>query len=247
MNGRGIGQFRTIEWNGKNEIRLDRPWTVAPDATSVVDVLLLPHDIIAYANDFEDASVGVQLYGATYNFVVDGNTSNRGGGFWGYATYYKTGPRYPVRIWKHLAPMYFSQIIDNKVIDGYVYEQGPMTGNIDLSGMIGLAANPWKPEDMSITLGYGIVVQRNQLYNDSPIVLRTGFLDPEAPAEPLIRDSLIEGNLVESVDNGIQIGPGTKNIVLRKNKFHDVGHPVLDHGLDTLNMDAVAGQVTKRK
>lgn len=238
VNGRGIGQFRTIEWNGKNEIRVDTPWTVTPDATSVVDVLLLPRDIIAYANDFEDSSVGVQLYGATYNFVVDGNTSNRGGGFYGYATYYKTGPRYPERIQKHLAPMYFPQFIDNKVIDGYVYEQGPTTGNIDIGGMIGLAANPWKPDDMSITLGYGIVVQRNHLYNDSRIVLRTGFQAPAEPTEPLIRDSLIEDNQVESVDEGIEIGPGTQNIVLRKNSFHDVGRQVLDHGLNTLDVDA---------
>ena len=247
VNGRGIGQYRTIEWNSKSEIRLDKAWTVAPDATSVIDVLLLPHDIIAYANDFEDASVGVQLYGATYNFVVDGNTSNRGGGFWGYATYYKAGPGYPERIQKHLAPMYFPQFIDNKVIDGYVYEQGPTTGNIDISGMIGLAANPWKPDDMSITLGYGIVVQRNHLCNDSQIVLRTGFQAPAEPAEPLIRDSLIEGNEVESVDEGIAIGPGTQNIVLRKNSFNDVRREVLDHGLNTLNVDAGASSAAGGK
>lgn len=233
VGGRGIGQLRTITQSGPDEIHLDRPWTVKPDASSVVDVLDLPHDVITYANDFHDSSVAVQLYGATYNFIVDGNTSLRGGGFWGYATYYMPGKRYQPRIWNHFAPMYYAQFINNKILDGYVYEQGPSTGSVNIGGMIGLAANPWLPEGMSVSLGFGTVIKDNVMWNNSPVVLRTGFQEPAEPREPAIRYALIEGNQFDSVNDAIQIGPGTDQIVIRNNEFKDVVRHVVDHGAGT--------------
>lgn len=234
VGGRGIGQLRTIVTNHADDVKPDRPWIVPPDSTSVLDIAYIPHDIIAFANDFHDSSVAVQLYGATYNFIVDGNNSTRGGGFWGYASYYSPGPRYQQKLWNHLAPMYYAQFLNNRVLDGYVYEQGPSTGSIGLGGMIGLVVNPWAPENMSIELGFGIVIQRNELDDAASIVVRTGMQEPQEPVVPVISNVLVEDNRITAVKSALMIGPGTDGVVLHNNRFEGVVHPLIDRGRNTV-------------
>lgn len=226
VSGRGLGQVRTITGNDGADLQLDSAWSAAPDATSVADLLFLPHEVIVYDNDFRDSSVSVQLYGASYDFVVDHNTSTRAGGFWGYATFYAPIPKYQPKIWNHLAPMFFPQFLHNTVNDGFVYHQGPMTGGADVGGMIGLAANPWNPEGMPVAVGYGLVIRGNTLANHASIIVRTGFDEPAAPPSPVIHQALIEGNSLQRTATGIAVGPGTDGVVVRENSFAEVATPV---------------------
>lgn len=237
VGGRGIGQFRTIVKSKPNEVHLDYPWLVEPDASSVVEIFYLPHDVIAFANEFHDSSVAVQLYGASYNFIVDGNTSTRGGGFWGYASYYPSGQQYQQKLWNHMAPMYYAQFLNNRVLDGYVYEQGPSTGNIGLGGMIGLVANPWTPQGMSIEVGFGIVIENNELNDAASIVVRTGIQDAQVSSVPIIHNVLVEGNRITAVKSGILIGPGTDGVVLRNNQTDQVVRLLVDRGQNTVTVN----------
>src|SRR5437867_3105691 len=82
VSGRGAGQYRQVEDNDAQGIRVARDWDVEPDGTSVVLLHRLMGHCIFHRNSAEDASVLLQVWGALYDCTFDGNTAVRTQGVW---------------------------------------------------------------------------------------------------------------------------------------------------------------------
>jgi hypothetical protein len=235
--GKGIGQCRTVVTNETAQAVMDRPWDILPDATSVFSVATLPRDIIVYDNDAQDASVGVQLWGAAYNFVIDGNHSLRAGGFWGAGG--MRGSAVPPKgkgNYQPASPIYFAQFLNDRVDDGFVYDQGPSDGNVSLA-LIGLITGVDRGEGIPVMSSLGTIIRNNRLENRARIALRTGYSGPASATQGnVIADSLIEGNTMKEGPLGIEIGAGISGIVLRNNRFERVAIPIRDDGATTVKV-----------
>lgn len=78
--GRGLGQWRRVAAcdPAARELRVDRPWRVAPDATSVAVVMNGLIDTVFVNNSETDCGKGLYLYGAgAVNCVVDRHLCDR--------------------------------------------------------------------------------------------------------------------------------------------------------------------------
>jgi hypothetical protein len=101
VSGKGFGQSRRIASIAGNTVTVEEPFTVAPDTSSMISLGTAVNHMVAYENYFDgrprgpeeistgerNASAGVEVYGAGFNVVVDGNTChelNTGTGSWNY-------------------------------------------------------------------------------------------------------------------------------------------------------------------
>ena len=83
-DGRGVGQTREItSMKGYEDLTIDRPFDIAPDATSLFVIVAERKHLIYVDNDIEDAGVAIQLYGGVTDCVVARNRCRRAGGFHG--------------------------------------------------------------------------------------------------------------------------------------------------------------------
>ena len=83
-DGRGAGQTREIvSMKSYGDLEIDRPFELAPDATSLFVVVAERKHLIYVDNDTEDAGVAIQLYGGVTDCVVARNRCRRAGGFHG--------------------------------------------------------------------------------------------------------------------------------------------------------------------
>lgn len=86
VGGKGIGQVRRIiDFDpATGTIVVDRPWNVTPDTKSIVSVGFLADKVVVYRNSIDGkveqvtqaqhtASSGVNMFGASVDFIVDGN------------------------------------------------------------------------------------------------------------------------------------------------------------------------------
>jgi hypothetical protein len=86
VGGRGVGQSRRIIAFDRSTgiMTLDRPWNVTPDDTSMGSVGFMADRTVVYRNRIdgkaeqvtqadETASTGITLFGASVEFIVDGN------------------------------------------------------------------------------------------------------------------------------------------------------------------------------
>ncbi|SES41973.1 glycosyl hydrolase family 28-related protein [Rhizobium sp. NFR03] len=86
VGGRGAGQHRHIVSGSGSTVRLEKPWTVMPDATSRFALAAIASRAAIYDNSFEGRAsysahdsdtTGVLLYGSVYDVVVDSNRISR--------------------------------------------------------------------------------------------------------------------------------------------------------------------------
>lgn len=83
-DGRGAGQTREIvSMKGYGDLEIDRPFDLAPDATSLFVIVAERKHLLYVDNDIEDAGVAIQLYGGVTDCVVARNRCRRAGGFHG--------------------------------------------------------------------------------------------------------------------------------------------------------------------
>lgn len=83
-DGRGAGQTREIvAMRGYGDLEIDRPFDLAPDATSLFVIVAERRHLLYVDNDIEDAGVAIQLYGGVTDCVVARNRCRRAGGFHG--------------------------------------------------------------------------------------------------------------------------------------------------------------------
>ena len=82
LEGAGAGQHRTVVTGatpGQTHLTIDRPWDVAPDSTSVIDIGCQVGNTLMIANDWSEARL-IQLYfNGVNNTVAGGNIGNSDG------------------------------------------------------------------------------------------------------------------------------------------------------------------------
>lgn len=197
VEGRGAGQTRTITALTNNTVTIDRPWSVAPDATSRYVIAAERQHLLYVDNDTEDSSIAIQLYGGLTDGVLARNRSSRSGGFIGFGMDYHG-----------IIPLWFVQFLDNQILEGNGY-RGP--------------GNEVPPRDSVMS----IVDHGNERSLTRSCVIRRGILHNNARLEMSSANGIIENCLVKNADTGIAVsGKHARSIVLRGNRFENVAEPL---------------------
>jgi hypothetical protein len=228
--GKGLGQHRRIVSNGAGRLVLDAPWDVVPDASSVASIGPFRRDIVVYQNDSQDASVGVQLWGGGYNYIIDANSTVRTGGFWG------TGAEYdrPVSSTQSqtFLPCYFTQWLNNTIKQPIAYNAQYDTG-VNMWATLGLFTRDTLTAPEAGVLIFGNLFRGNRLSDHSRIMLgyygtgaRTNARKALKNRPPVGLDNVIEGNIVSDAPVGIEVEPGYEGTLVRNNQFERVDVPV---------------------
>jgi hypothetical protein len=235
LDGTGAGQYRIVTANTKDHAVLDRPWDVPPDATSVVGVWSLMRHMIVYDTKCTDASAFAQMYGAFFDYTVEGCRADRTQGLWGQMGW-------------------FVQFRKNLIEYGQSYHpgigmRGPNPEKNAPFGYTGLdshrlritktAALQYPDRKLPVfadeVLGRPIPttlahIQRgNTLRYNQRIVVQpwTGDSAPgPRPGGELFRDVVLDRNTIEHGQVGVQLGPNVGGAVLARNTFRDVARPV---------------------
>lgn len=197
VDGRGAGQTRTIAAITNDTVTIDRPWTVAPDASSRFVVASERRHLLYVDNYTEDASIAIQLYGGATEAVLARNRSARAGGFRGFGMDYRG-----------IIPLWFAQYLDNRIEEGNGY-RGP--------------ANEVPPRDSTVALrDHG---RSNALTRSS--VIRRAVLANNARIEMECANGVVEGCVVNEAAQGIVVAPRhAATVVLRGNRFERVEEPL---------------------
>ncbi|NQT53758.1 hypothetical protein HQ576_17005 [bacterium] len=226
LDGKGMGQYRRLAAWDARRIDVDEPWTIVPDATSVVSVTMLQRHYSFIGNSFEDAGVAIQLYGMAMGNIMAGNTSTRTGGF------HNFGMRY-----HGIQPNWFSQWLDNVIVEGNVYQGGHNQHKLAAEAHLGVFAFAPSPE-WSHPMTLCTVVRRNRLLNNAHIAI--GNADPPRPGyvHPVVQDVVVENNHVEHADVGIWLRRAASGVLLRGNTFRDVADEVLNDEVIALRLAA---------
>ena len=76
VDGKGMGQSRKITASDKDTrtLKVEKPWTVVPDSTSLFTVYMPLDNMTFYQNEARDGSWGFLHYGPTSDTVIAGNT-----------------------------------------------------------------------------------------------------------------------------------------------------------------------------
>jgi hypothetical protein len=80
LDGKGAGQYRRVAGGGGTRIEMDRPFDVAPDATSVFSIAKYHGELLYIDNDFTDTG-DIQIWGGAVHTVFKGTKLTRTGGF----------------------------------------------------------------------------------------------------------------------------------------------------------------------
>jgi hypothetical protein len=225
--GKGIGQHRRIVSNTATSITVDEPWEVAPDTSSVASVGPYRRNVVLYKNHSQDASVGIQLWGGGYNYLMDSNETVRTGGFWGTGAEYN---RPNVRTAGVLLPCYFTQWINNTIKQPLAYNvQYYNEGGLTMWATLGILTRDTLGTPDAAVLVLGNLFRGNTLEDHSQILLgyfgghRTNAKKLLGKRPPVGLDNLIEGNSVSDVPVGVIVEPGYEGTLVRKNTFVRVG------------------------
>lgn len=197
VDGMGAGQFAKVaRFEGASgepmSVVLDRKLAVSLDATSVVTITQTQQNYLITDNVFEDVGVAAQSYGTALNHVFAGNVSIRTGGFFARAL-----------IYYHFQPCWQVQILDNRIVEGNVYQGGP--DRTIASGEALIAVQAVRPAGMlnRPPLVRAVIVRGNRLEQDSHIEI-TGV----SPAFPGIRDVVVEANVMGASRYGLHVDRG---------------------------------------
>jgi hypothetical protein len=197
IEGRGAGQTRTITALTNSVVTIDRPWSIAPDATSRYVVAAERQHLLYVDNDTEDSSIAIQLYGGLTDGVLARNRCSRSGGFVGFGMDYHG-----------IIPLWFVQYFDNQILEGNGY-RGP--------------SNEMTPRDSIMS----IVDHGNDRALTRSCVIRRGALHSNARVEMASANGIIENCLIKNADTGITVGAKhASSVVLRGNRFVNVDEPL---------------------
>lgn len=226
--GKGLGQYLQILDNTATELTLERPWAIAPDATSRIAILGLKTRTVIADNTFADASAAVQLYSQAYGFIIDGNRSERTGGMYGIGG----GP-----LWDEKRKTFryviscFNQYLNNDLSQGFVYQQGAF-----MNGIIGPCAGGSNAEPPAVTT-IGNVVRNNALRDNftagALYFAPHPFTPPASRAGYFGRDTIIEGNAISDTPLALDVYPLMRDTLLRANRIERAALPLRDDGQGT--------------
>ena len=210
LGGRGMGQYRRVVNGEGDQVTLDWPFIVQPDATSVLTINMLHENYLFIGNHFEDAGIGIQYYGCSINCVAAGNTAARAGGF------YNQGMNY-----YGYQPSWYCQWLGNEVLEGNGYRFGP--NNAEDAGLSFVGSFGVQSGENTAPLCLGSVIRGNKLDNNAKLLLRGLNKD-----HPGLLNAVVEGNLVANSPVGLQMDDGCAGVLVRNNRFENVTYETYD-------------------
>lgn len=198
LGGRGAGQVRRVAGQGERTVDVDRPWDVAPDASSFVCVTMFQGHYLIVGNEFADCGP-MQFYGTAVENVVTRNTGARMSGFRGKG------------LWYHgYQPNWYCEFRDNAITEGNYYHW--TTADDSVLEITGMRHLPYTGP-----MNLGSVVRGNRLESNAHIHIAGDT-----------RDAIVEANHVANADQGIFISKNTTNVLARANTFENVRQELTD-------------------
>lgn len=198
LDGKGGGQWRWVKAWDERKVTLDRPWDVAPDATSTIGITMFHGRYAFVGNTFSDCGA-FQFYGTSIECDVVGNTAARNQGY------------RALGLWYHgFQPSWYCQFLGNTIAEGnYYHWTSAEDSMIDIYGA--------RREDYSGPLTRGTVVRANKLTGNSHIHISGSCANV-----------LVAQNQVANGDLGIFVSEACRDVLLRDNKFSHVVHETMD-------------------
>ena len=230
FTGKGAGQYRAVISNTETELTLDRPWDVLPGKGEAVGIWAVTRHVIFYKCQGYDTSAFAQLWGSGYDFVVDSCHTERNQGVWGQMGWFvqlrNTDSYYGYSYHKGIGP-------HGPTPEGNTpYALVGLTGGTLRVTKFGSVQYPQFPPGTSFMVdqllgrpipgGRGTVLRRNHLMWNERLVLGSAG---NASAPVRFIDAVIDNNLVEHSDVGVQIGADVERVVAAGNRFVDVKQP----------------------
>jgi Pectate lyase superfamily protein len=222
IDGKGKGQWREVKAYQDGVVHLERPFDVAPDATSVATIVPQIRRWIVTANDFSDTGVAVQFYGSSLDCIASRNTMSRACGYVNYA-----------RNYHGLQPSWNIQWLNNKILEGNYYGS-TLEQHVAYPAKFSIVSIPFGA-GVDTALAYGCVLKGNVAQSNSGIVVANQITKAQAE-HPLttVQQVVLEKNEIHQSDIGIQVTKGTKGILVRKNQMDRVDRPYDIQGGDIL-------------
>ncbi len=251
--GRGLGQWRRIAGcePAARELRVDKPWRVTPDTTSVVVVMNGLIDTVFVNNQEIDCGKGLYLYGAgAVNCVVDRHLCDRTLGVT-LLTHDDRQSADPAA--RETAPDFFNLVRDCRVHDG---------GGLLCSagGRLPLENEPFAPlanfanrlienEVQGVTPFSGTQYGANWTWGGGwdNVMAGISVLPMDLGIKPgggtngpaRITGNVFLNNGVSGARIGVGISQRASHTLLQRTAFYDVAVPLVDRGQATQNLDPV--------
>ena len=134
VDGPGAGQYRFLEdYDNKNNITIDRPWDVAPDDSSIIEIGGFNGRHLIINNEGEDVGTLVQLYPTNCQCFVVGNKGKRAMGInsLGFSgQYHEVSDKSK---FTRFEVSWYNQFLDNEIVVG----NGWGGGTAEVDGWLG--------------------------------------------------------------------------------------------------------------
>lgn len=213
LDGHGQGQYRQILHASGQTVLVGKPWTVMPNASSVITITMVQRNYLFIDNVMDEAGVAIQLYGTAVGHIASGNVSKRTDGFHNFGMNY-----YGVQ------PSWFVQWLDNRIEGGNVYAGGhDQTVSVGEAHLGSFAMNPAVEPKAPVTLCS--ILRGNRLNGNAHLGVGGTPDSPDADY-PFTQEAIVEGNRVRDASCGLLLSiKGATGVLVRDNDFSgcDVG------------------------
>lgn len=216
VSGRGAGQYRPIEDNTTQTVRVARNWDVQPDASSVVLLQRVMGHCIYYQNTGDDVSVLLAIWGAVYDCTFDANITRRSQGIWGLGGW-------------------FVQWLGNRLEHAVTFHSGigpagPTPEGTAEYGYIGFTvAGSWTKLGRYEYVR-GSVMRDNRLSYGHRVLVMWGYGGARKELGfDIARDIVMDRNSIDHTPVGIELDANVAGAVVAGNQFSDVAEPLRLH------------------
>lgn len=200
-DGRGAGQTRTIKSMKSYAVfEIDRPFDLAPDATSLFVIVAERRHLLYVDNDIRDAGVGIQLYGGVTDCVVARNRCRRAGGFHGSG-----------RDYHGIITCWNVQFLDNVIEEGNCHRGAIGT---DFNG-VGASLVGAFPPNVPWPFSQGYVYRGNEIKSNGSLFIS-------------VKNALVEKNVVRRSSVGVTSRRYQDTMFVCSNGFDRVDMPYLN-------------------
>ena len=249
--GRGLGQWRRIAAcdPATHELRMDKPWRVNPDATSVIVVMNGLIDTVFVNNQEIDCGKGLYLYGAgALNCVVDSHLCDRTLGVT-LMTHDERQSADPAE--RTTSPDFFNLIRDCRIHQGggiICSAGGRLPLEEERGAPLANFANRFiENEVQSVTPFSGTQYGANWTWGGgwdnvlagiSVIPMDLGVKPGGATNGPArITANVFQNNWVSGSRIGVGVSQRASNTLFQRTALYDVAFPLVDRGRSTQNIE----------
>ena len=204
LGGKGAGQYRAIVKVESDRLILESPWLVAPDESSRVSITALQTHYLIISNTFTDIGPAVQFYGTSIENVVAHNTSARAGSMISWGHWYR-----------HYQPSWYNMFLENEFLDGLDYWIDPNKTAHGDEAVLSIRGVQRPPNHFPLSLAN--ILRGNILRRNALIEIRGSD-----PANPGIKDAIVEKNIVENSSVGIKVDAGLIDVLIRGNTLKNI-------------------------